>query len=112
MTIRLFVMTAIFLASSAMGQEMITSANAMSRVVKKVAPEFPVAARQLNVTGFQEVQVTVNAEGDVEDVKVVKGNPMFTLASTAAVKQWKFTPLLKDGAPAKFMAVLTINYSK
>jgi TonB family protein len=66
----------------------------------------------LNVTGEQEVAITVGPQGDVEDAKVLKGNAMFSQASLAAVKQWKFTPLVKDGAPAKFTTVIVFNYQK
>jgi len=86
--------------------------TALARLVKKVAPDYPAAAKQLNVQGSQEVSITVNTSGDVEDAKVVKGNAMFTQASLAAVKQWKFTPLLKDGTPVKFSAVITFTYTK
>lgn len=98
----------------AMAQEpvQLQTANAMSRVSKRVNPEYPAAARQLNIQGSQEVLIVVNAQGDVEDVKVVKGNAMFTAATMAAVKQWKFTPLVKDGQAEKFSTTLTVNYTK
>ncbi len=90
----------------------IATASAMARVTKKVAPDFPAAARQLNVSGQQEVLVTVGVNGDVEDAKVLKGNAMFSASSLAAVRQWKFTPLAKDGAPSKFTTTVIFNYQK
>jgi TonB family protein len=90
----------------------IATASAMSRVTKKVAPEFPPAAKQLHLSGPQEVAVVVNSAGDVEEAKVVKGNAVFSSASLAAVKQWKFTPLVKDGQPTKFATVLLFNYQR
>jgi TonB family protein len=95
-----------------MAQEALPTATAMTRIAKKVAPEYPAAAKQLNVSGSQEVQITVSATGDVEEAKVLKGNAMFTLASVNAVKQWKFQPLVKDGAAQRFTTVITINYQK
>jgi len=91
---------------------MITTANAMVRATKKVAPEFPMAAKQLHIIGSQEVQVTVSKTGDVIDAKVLKGNMMFSQASTLAAKQWKFTPLVKDGAANEFMTILIFNYGQ
>jgi TonB family protein len=90
----------------------IATASAMARVVKKVSPEFPAAAKQLNVVGQSEVTIVVGTGGDVEDAKVLKGNAIFSQASLNAVKQWKFTPLTKDGAPVKFSAVIIFNYQK
>lgn len=110
--IRCAVLVAVAAVLPAAAQEEITTANAMGRVVKKVAPSFPVAARQLNVTGSQDVQILVDEEGNVADAKVLKGNSLFTQASLAAIKEWKFTPLLKDGQAVKFTTIVTINYTK
>lgn len=88
------------------------TANAMARATKKVPPAFPAAAKQLNVSGSQDVQVTVNETGDVEEAKVLKGNALFTQNSVNAAKQWKFTPLVQDGKPQRFTAVLVFNYQK
>lgn len=93
-------------------QEAIPTANAMARLAKKVQPDYPPAAKQLNVTGSQEVQITVSAAGDVEDAKVIKGNAMFTAASINAVKQWKFQPMVKDGAPLRFTTTIVFSYQK
>ncbi len=90
----------------------ITTANAMVRANKKVSPEFPMAAKQLHINGSQEVQVTVSKAGDVIDAKVLKGNAMFSASSTAAAKQWKFAPLVKDGEASEFTAVLIFNYGQ
>lgn len=90
----------------------ITTANAMVRASKKVSPEFPMAAKQLHISGSQEVQVTVSKTGDVTEAKVLKGNAMFSASSTAAAKQWKFAPLVKDGVATEFTAVLVFNYGQ
>jgi protein TonB len=110
--IRCALLVTVAAALPAVAQEEITTANAMGRVVKKVAPAFPVAAKQLNVTGTQDVQITVDEQGNVVDAKVLKGNALFTQSSLAAVKEWKFTPLLKDGQPVKFTTIITFNYTK
>jgi len=112
--VRWAVLVAVVAVVCATAQEPVpmATASAMARVAKKVAPEYPQAARQLNVQGSQEVAIVVNAQGDVEDVKVIKGNAMFSVASVSAVKQWKFTPLVKDGQSLKFSSVLLINYQK
>jgi TonB family protein len=91
---------------------MITTANAMVRATKKVSPEFPLAAKQLHISGTQEVQVTVSKSGAVIDAKVLKGNTMFSNSSTAAAKQWKFSPLVKDGTASEFMAILVFSYGQ
>lgn len=90
----------------------ISTATAMARVAKKVSPVYPPAAKQLNLSGQQDVSVVVGPSGDVEEAKVLKGNAVFSQASLIAVRQWKFTPLVKDGAPAKFSTVIVFNYQR
>lgn len=90
----------------------IPTANAMTRVAKRVAPMYPAAARQLNVSGTQEVEITVDEQGSVVDAKVLKGNAMFSAASVSAVKQWKFTPLVQDGSAKSFTSVIVFTYTK
>jgi len=93
-------------------QESVATNVAMARALKKVPPEFPAAARQLNLTGTSEVQVTVNESGDVVDAKVLKGNAIFSANAMAAARQWKFTPLNKDGNAVQFTSVLVFNFAK
>lgn len=96
------------LAVQAQEVNSLSTASAMARATKKVSPDYPVAAKQLNIQGSLEVAVTVNEAGDVEDAKVVKGNAMFSQSCLAAVKQWKFTPYEKG----KFTAVIVFNFTK
>lgn len=99
-------------AMPASAQEVVPTAVAMARATKKVAPDFPAAAKQLNVTGMSEVEVQVTEAGEVAEAKVLKGNAIFSANSMAAARQWKFTPMVKDGAAQRFTTVLVFNYAK
>jgi len=105
---------AIALGSGTMTAEPISipTATAMARVAKRVAPAYPAAARQLNVSGTQDVEITVDEQGSVGNAKVLKGNAMLSAASVAAVKQWKFTPLVQDGAAKGFTSVIVFSYTR
>jgi TonB family protein len=111
---KLVILLAVVACTCVMAQDIaqLPTATAMAHVVKKVPPEYPVAARQLNVSGQQEVSIVVSAQGNVEEAKVTKGNAIFTVTSVNAAKQWKFQPLLKDGQPVRFSTVLIFSYSK
>lgn len=100
-------------ASPALAESLnIPTASAMTRVAKKVAPLFPPAAKQLNISGMQDVAIVVDESGSVIDAKVLKGNAIFSASSLAAVKQWKFTPLIHEGAPKSFTSVIVFKYAK
>ena len=84
---------------------------AMSLATKRVVPVYPVVAKQLHITGESDVKVVVDESGSVTDAKVVKGNAMFTSASVAAAKAWKFTPLTKDGTVTAFETTLVFQFN-
>jgi TonB family protein len=84
--------------------------DAMKAATKKTAPDYPPIAKQLRVAGKVQVDVTIDADGNVENVKVVAGNAMLTQSVIAAVKKWKFTPFLQDGNPTKAVAALEFDF--
>lgn len=62
-----------------------------TRAVKsRVPPVYPEIAKRMHITGEVELQVTVDAQGKVKDVKPVSGNHVLTSAAEDAVRQWKY----------------------
>lgn len=67
------------------------SARAEDRAVKsKVAPVYPEIAKRMRIDGVVKLEVTVDAEGKVTDVKTVSGNRMLSIAAEDAVRKWRF----------------------
>ena len=89
----------------------ITSDDALKAVVKKVDPEYPPIAKQMRVTGKVTVDVTVDVDGSVADVKVTSGNALLTPTVLNSVKKWKFTPFMgSNGEPAKVVAAIDFDF--
>lgn len=62
-----------------------------SRAVKsRVAPLYPEIAKRMRIAGEVRLDVTVDAEGKVTDVKRVSGNSMLSNAAEDAVRKWRF----------------------
>lgn len=51
--------------------------------------------------GTVVLQVTVNAAGEAEDVKVLRGVPSLTEEALRSIKNWKFTAARLDGKPIR-----------
>lgn len=63
------------------------------RAIKsRVSPVYPEIAKRMRISGVVKVEVTVDAEGKVTDVKPVSGNQMLSTAAQDAVRKWKFAP--------------------
>ena len=61
-------------------------------VEKRVAPEYPVLALRMRISGVVTVIVTVAADGRVTAAKAEHGNSLLVPAAVAAVRRWKFAP--------------------
>jgi TonB family protein len=76
-------------------------------------PEFPERARELDLTGFVDLEFTVLSDGSVTKVTVLKAQPVgvFENAAVAAVSHWRYRPIDRDGAPVSQHARLRLNFA-
>jgi TonB family protein len=80
-------------------------------IISSTRPVYTELARRARVTGTVILEAIINEQGDVENVRVLKGQPMgLDQAAVEAVKTWKFKPAMKDGKPVKVYYVLTVNF--
>jgi protein TonB len=77
-----------------------------------VDPEFPEIAREQDLTGFVDLEFMVHADGSVTDVTVLKAQPadVFEKTAVAAVRQWRYRPVERDGVPVDEHARLRLNF--
>lgn len=77
-------------------------------IVKLVRPEYPPEAKAAGLEGTVVVRYVVNEQGEVTDVKAMKGPPELFAVCVAAVKAMRFKPALDaDGKP-----VMVVRYMK
>ena len=93
MRLRFAALTLLFLPGVVRADVRLTEAEAKAHATVKPLPEYPPAARQLKVTGKVELEVIISPEGNVEDVKVVSGNPALSRPCARVVAEWKFKPM-------------------
>jgi protein TonB len=77
-----------------------------------VDPEFPEIAREQDLTGFVDLEFMVHADGSVTDVTVLRAQPVgvFERSSVAAVRQWRYRPVERDGIAVDAHARLRLNF--
>jgi TonB family protein len=80
--------------------------------VYAVDPEFPEVARENDLAGYVDLEFTVHSDGSVSDVTVLKARPVgvFEKSSIAAVSQWRYQPIERDGLPVTEHARLRLNF--
>ena len=78
-------------------------------VKKKVEPWYPAILKKAGIEGQVWLKVLVDENGFVAKAETVKStHPAFAASAIAAVKQWEFSPAMKDGKPIK--AEVTIPF--
>jgi protein TonB len=77
----------------------------------RVNPAYPPMAQSAQIEGVVVLEATVDKQGGVRAVRVVRGNPLLDPAAIAAVKQWRYEPLTLNGEPMEFILTVTVNFS-
>lgn len=72
-----------------------------AKLIRRVIPDYPTAARKEGIAGFVDLEVSVSTRGVVDDVAVLRATPpgMFDKSAVAAVRKWKYDPRFVDGLP-------------
>ena len=89
--------------ASAVGQ---SADNDARKVVARVAPKYPEAARLLQLSGTVRLEALVAASGEVKNVKVKGGSPVFVQSAQDAVREWKW-----QKAERETTEVVEVNFS-
>jgi protein TonB len=80
-------------------------------LVARVEPEYPALAVRAQVQGVVILEAVVGPEGRVEEVRVLRSIPLLDNAAIAAVRQWRYSPLLLNGMPERFVVTVTVSFS-
>jgi bla regulator protein blaR1 len=60
--------------------------------IRQVNPVYPPLAKVAKIGGTVELEILVQKNGEVSDVKAISGHPLLVKAAIDAVRQWKFAP--------------------
>ena len=79
--------------------------------LKWVPPVYPQEAQDAKVQGIVIVEAVIDCAGDVAEARVLRGVPLLNDAAVQAVKQWKYTPTLLNGAPVPVIMTVTVTFT-
>jgi TonB family protein len=68
-------------------------------LVHKIAPGYPMQARNERISGKVVLSATIGADGSVGEIAVVSGSPILAEAAKQAVRQWRYHPGTLNGSP-------------
>ncbi len=82
-----------------------------AQMVRKVAPEYPAAAKQAGIQGTVVLKAVIDKAGDVQNLQSISGDPMLAPAAVEAVKQWKYKPYELNGEPVAVETNVTVIFT-
>jgi TonB family protein len=80
-------------------------------ILSKVEPKYSEAARKDKLQGTTVLAVTIGADGTPSNIHVLRGvRSDLDENGIAAVRQWRFNPAIRHGAPVAVTAQVEINF--
>ena len=79
-------------------------------LVYRIEPVYPDIAVRAHVEGVVILEATVDREGRIEDVRVLRSMPLLDRAALEAVRQWRYSPLLLNGKPGRFVLTVVVSF--
>ena len=79
-------------------------------MVLKVQPVYTPEARRLHLEGTVVLDATINEHGQIENLKLISGDPVLAQAATDAVSKWRYTPYLLNGKPISKQTRINIKF--
>lgn len=83
---------------------------AEQHLLERIEPDYSESARDQHLEGTVVLSVLIGKNGTVRGLSCVKGNSELCLLAAKAVRQWKFSPLIHNGAPASFKSQISMDF--
>jgi protein TonB len=74
-------------------------------------PVYPDIAMRARVAVVVILEATIDAQGRVVNVRVLRSVPLLDLAAVDAVRQWEFTPTRLNGVAVPVVMTVTVNFT-
>ena len=78
--------------------------------IHHVSPAYPAEAREAGVSGVVILEATIDPEGAVSDMQIVRSVAGLDEAAMAAVRQWRYAPTVVNGERVPVIMTVTVNF--
>ena len=83
---------------------------AEAHLIHRAPPVYPQEALTKRLEGAVEVHTIIAPDGTVQSVDATSGNPVLEASAEAAVRQWRFEPVLLSGEPVTVETMITVEF--
>lgn len=89
----------------------LNSHEAKKLLLSRAKPSYPALARINYIRGRVQLLITVNCEGKVQQIHVVRGHPFLAVAALDAIRRWVYHPFETRSGPAGFQTLVDVNFA-
>ena len=97
--------------TKASGDGLIQVGSLVDAATRKVSPMYPPLAKTARITGVVKVEVVLDENGKVAEVRNAAGPEMLRHAAMEAVKRWQFKPFTRDGQAVRASGFVNFNFT-
>ena len=76
-----------------------------------IDPVYPAIATATRVEGLVILEATIDGEGNVGKLRVLRSIPLLDAAAVDAVKRWKYEPTVIGGTPVSVLMTVTVKFA-
>ena len=81
-----------------------------AKVIYQPKPDYPELAKLTRTQGDVEFEAVIGKDGNIEDLKMVRGHPLLVKAAFDAVRHWRYQPTLLNGEPVEVLTEITVTF--
>lgn len=81
-------------------------------LIFKVKPQYPPAARAARIQGSVVMHAVIGTDGTIQELRLIRGNPLLVNAAMEAVKKWRYRPYSLDGTPVEGETDITVSFQE
>lgn len=90
--------------------ETVSAETMAKRIVTKVEPAYPEAARRAGTEGLVVLDAVIRPDGSVKRLRRVSGPDLLVQSATEAVQSWKFEPYLSGGQAVEVETTIAVEF--
>lgn len=80
------------------------------RLLRMTQPRYPNEAFVKKIEGVVELEILIDSSGNVARARVVRSIPLLDAAAIACVREWRFSPAVKNGRPVATIARAPVSF--
>ena len=79
-------------------------------LIRKVEPKYPPLAITARIQGSVVLAAVISKNGEIENLRLVSGQPMLVRSAIEAVSQWRYRPFILNGEVIEVETQFTVNF--